>query len=228
MKKTMQLQNGNLTYELTYKHIKRLNLRVHADGRVSLSVPFGTPQQTIDAFLSEKEAWLWRVIQSRPPKAAVEETSLLLFGERYPILVRQGERNESLWDGKALVLKMKNPADAAVRQKLLDARQKDLCQRTVLPLCEAWRGYFEEKGVTFPVAYAFRRMKTRWGSCHTGKGKITFNTLLVEKPPNFIEYVVVHEHAHFLHPNHSSRFYEAVAKALPDWKERRAKGKSRE
>jgi len=227
LKKTVKLQNGSLEYELTYKCIKRLNLRVHGDGSVSLSVPNGTPQQVIDAFLSAKEAWLWRAIQSRPPKASENEPGIVLFAERYPVRIETASHNEALWDGKTLTLKMKDPADSAVRQRLLGAWQQDICQRTILPLCEVWSRFFEEKGVTFPVTYTFRRMKTRWGSCHPAKGKITFNTMLVEKPLDFIEYVVVHEFAHFLHPNHSPHFYEAVAEALPDWKERKAMGKEK-
>lgn len=56
-----------------------------------------------------------------------------------------------------------------------------------------------------------------------GKHKITFNSLLLEKPLESIEYVVVHEFAHFIHPDHSKAFYAFVGQILPDWKERREK-----
>ena len=42
-------------------------------------------------------------------------------------------------------------------------------------------------------------------------------------PPECIEYVVVHEFAHFFQPNHSALFYNEVAAVLPDWKDRRKK-----
>ena len=66
-------------------------------------------------------------------------------------------------------------------------------------------------------------MKSRWGSCNPGKGILTFNTQLMYAPPECIEYVVVHEFAHFLQPNHSALFYNEVAAVLPDWKDRRKK-----
>ena len=36
-----------------------------------------------------------------------------------------------------------------------------------------------------------------------------------------IEYVALHEFAHFIHPNHSKDFYNLVENLMPDWKERK-------
>ena len=64
-------------------------------------------------------------------------------------------------------------------------------------------------------------MKSRWGSCTPKTGVLTFNTRLVYVPEQCAEYVVVHEFCHFLYPNHSGKFYAAVAALLPDWRSRR-------
>ncbi len=42
----------------------------------------------------------------------------------------------------------------------------------------------------------------------------------MEKSPRAIDYVVVHELAHILQPNHSPAFYGEIAKILPDYRER--------
>ena len=68
---------------------------------------------------------------------------------------------------------------------------------------------------------SLRAMKTRWGSCTPGKGTIRFNLMLVDKPQECVEYVVVHELAHLVHPNHSKEFWKVVEEILPDWKERK-------
>lgn len=61
--------------------------------------------------------------------------------------------------------------------------------------------------------------KTRFGSC-SSKGNISFSYRLMMYPDTAIDYVVVHELAHILEMNHSKRFYQIVAKILPDYKER--------
>ncbi len=60
---------------------------------------------------------------------------------------------------------------------------------------------------------------TRFGSC-TGKGNISFSYRLMLYPEEAIDYVVVHELAHLVEMNHSSRFYKIVEGILPDYKER--------
>jgi predicted metal-dependent hydrolase len=65
-------------------------------------------------------------------------------------------------------------------------------------------------------------MTSRWGSCQPKRGLITLNKRLLEVPRNCIEYVVMHEFVHFIHPNHSKQFYEFLSVLMPDWKERKA------
>ena len=65
-------------------------------------------------------------------------------------------------------------------------------------------------------------METRWVSCLAKKGIITLNKRLLEAPRNCIEYVIMHEFCHFIHPNHSKHFYTFLTMLIPDWKERKA------
>ena len=68
-----------------------------------------------------------------------------------------------------------------------------------------------------------RTMKSCWGSCLVNKGIITLNRKLLMKPRECIEYVVVHELCHFIHPNHSKEFYKFMEQFMPDWKERKGR-----
>lgn len=77
-----------------------------------------------------------------------------------------------------------------------------------------------------PPLLKVRLMKTRWGVCMPSKRQITLNLRLAEKPRAAVEYVVVHEYAHFLQPNHSAAFWAIVARLLPDYKARQALLKS--
>ena len=65
-----------------------------------------------------------------------------------------------------------------------------------------------------------RKMKTRWGSCNKTKKYINLNLNLIKKPKICIEYVVFHELAHLIYPNHSKDFYNYLSLYMSDWKER--------
>ncbi len=62
-----------------------------------------------------------------------------------------------------------------------------------------------------------RGQKTRWGSC-SRDNNLNFNWKLVLMPSAAIDYVIIHELAHTVHHNHSSRFYALVEKYCPDYR----------
>lgn len=92
----------------------------------------------------------------------------------------------------------------------------------IIKLCEKAYPYFESVGAVkkFPEI-RFKNLKSKWGSCHVSKGVLTFNTNLSFAPFECIVYVVLHEFTHFIHANHSEKFYKELIKVCPDWKNAR-------
>ena len=70
---------------------------------------------------------------------------------------------------------------------------------------------------------AYRKMKSRWGSCQPSTGRICINTVLALCPPECLEYIVVHEMCHLLVPGHGPEFRALLDRYLPDWRERKKK-----
>ena len=103
-----------------------------------------------------------------------------------------------------------------------------LTEEELSALTRAARAYFTEKCAWLaPVVgvdygrISIRHQKTRWGSC-SSKGNLNFNCLLMLAPEEVRDYVVVHELCHLLVPDHSVRFWNCVARALPQWRQLRA------
>jgi len=59
--------------------------------------------------------------------------------------------------------------------------------------------------------FVVRDMKSRWGSCSTD-GRMTLSWRLIFAPMEAVDYVISHEVAHLIHPNHGSKFWTLCEK----------------
>lgn len=93
-------------------------------------------------------------------------------------------------------------------------RQKRQLKMDVEKLVAKWEPIMGVKvsGITI------RLMKTRWGSCNVQTHHININLALAKKPPECLEYVVVHELCHILEPSHNQVFWGYMTQFYPDWK----------
>jgi len=89
----------------------------------------------------------------------------------------------------------------------VDARARSLAARYRLP---------EPRSVRWSDV-----QRARWGSCSTESGDIRVSSRLAEWPTWVLDYVLVHELAHLVEPNHSPAFH-ALVDRYP--KAERAKG----
>lgn len=63
-----------------------------------------------------------------------------------------------------------------------------------------------------------RTMKTRWGVCNRRDTSITLNSNLMKETVDKIDYVITHELVHFIHFDHSTKFWDCVYKYYPNYK----------
>ncbi len=222
----IQLGGHEITYECTRKKIKNVNLRVHSDGKLLVSAPFFVSDQQIDDIIREKEAFVLHALSrfaERKTRAVSFSFScgehLSVFGNDYKVYFTEN-KSEAQRKTDALVLFVRDKDDTELKRKALKAYLEKELYSLISSLCSELYPLFEN-ATSYPKI-KLRLMRTRWGSCAPKKAVLTFNTNLAFYPVSCIEYVVMHEFTHFLHADHSTAFYTALAEKMPDWKERKA------
>lgn len=202
-----------ISYELTYKDVKNVNLRIKPTGEISVSVNKAVSPGWIDDFVRSKGYYILRSLdrfkenEKYAPKA-IEYTSgeeIRILGSGLRLVVLEGRRESIESDGVCLFLTVKDKEDFARKKSLIEQWTNKLCRQVFDEIADAVYMRFKKYGVSRPLI-KIRWMKSRWGSCLPIKGIITLNARLIEKPRNCIEYVVLHEFCHFIHPNHSKKF----------------------
>ena len=62
-----------------------------------------------------------------------------------------------------------------------------------------------------------KAQKTKWGSC-SKKGNLNFNFKIVALPKDIRDYIIVHELCHLKEFNHSQKYWNLVAKSIPNFR----------
>ena len=229
MIRTVSCDSQILQYTLEQKPVKNLNLRIRKDCSVYVSANPDVPLQRVDEFVTKKWDYI-RTAQIKfkhlseyapAPKQFVSGESFYILGRELRLKVLKDSKECIHSDGVYLSLFIKDPEDFSQKQKLVTRYFDNLCIQIFGEVINTIYPIFQKYGVPFPKL-RIRNMETRWGSCIPRKGIITLNKQLIEAPMNCIEYVVMHEFCHFIHPDHSKRFYAFLAMLMPDWKERKA------
>ena len=226
--RSVTVEGGTIEYCLIRKKVKNVNLRMYADGRVVVSAPANVPVAVVDIFVESKSERILSALRNFTQMAQASTAKRYTDGERLTILgtdvrisvVQSKQEKLEMRDG-CICVAVRDPNDYAHVERRVRAFLRAQCEAMLRAMVATLHPLVAQYGVPVP-ALRFREMKTRWGSCMPGKGSITFNTRLIAFPRAAIEYVVLHELCHFVHPNHSERFYGLVGEMMPDWKGRKA------
>lgn len=226
--RTVSADGQEISYLLEQKQVKNLNLRIRKNGKVYVSANPLVPVQEIDNFVVQKSSYIIRAInqfrqmqQYQPePKRYVSGETFYIQGRGLRLAVAQADKDSLISDGVFLYLNVKNPEDYEKKRRMvtkyLDQQCREIFQEELDHLYPLFQKYEIDK-----PQLRIRDMDTRWGSCLPGKGIITLNKRLLKVPRNCIEYVVMHELCHLVHPNHSKHFYQFLTMMMPDWKQRK-------
>jgi len=217
---------GDLRVEVIHKAVRNLHLAVlPPQGKVRVTAPMHMKLETIRVFAVSRLAWIktqqrrMRAQEREAPRQYLERESHHVWGRRYLLKRQEVDAPPAVVLKRShLVMQVRPGATESRCQELLDAWYREQLHAAVATLVAKWEPVM---GVRVGRVFV-QRMKTRWGSCNPASGAIRLNTDLAKKPPECLEYLVVHEMAHLLEPTHNARFLALMDLFLPNWQQVRA------
>jgi len=216
-----QIKLGDIVVDVVLKDIKNVRLSVRPPaGSVRISAPKRMGLAAIRAFALSKLDWIKRQQvkvreqEREVPRAYVDGESHYVWGKHHVLSVSESDERPSIeLEHSRMLLRVRPRTDDRKRHALMEHWYRLQIKEAVVPLLAKWQPLMGVKVERFFV----RRMKTMWGSCNYRAHTIRLNTELARKPPECLEYVVVHELVHLLEPTHNARFAALMDRFMPKW-----------
>jgi predicted metal-dependent hydrolase len=217
-----ELRLGEITVDVVLRDIKNVHLSVYPPtGRVRISAPRRMSLDAIRVFAISKLGWIKqqqvkiRGQERETRREYLDRESHYVWGKRYLLKVIECDVPASVelkhhW----MVLRVRPGADEARKQAVVAEWYREQIKRVVPALITKWEPVLGVKVARFYV----QRMKTKWGSCAAEARSIRLNTDLARKPPECLEYIIVHEMAHLIVRHHNDRFNGLIETCLPHWR----------
>jgi predicted metal-dependent hydrolase len=220
-----ELRIGELTLNLQRKAIKNLHISVlPPDGKVRVSAPQHMTDTAIRMAVISRIPWIRKQKQSFASQPRQSEREMVsgechyLWGRRYrlDVVERTGKHEIRLGHGR-MHLYISPETTLLNKTLVLNTYYRDVLKARIDELLPYW----QNKTGVLTTDWGVKKMKTRWGSCNTRSRRIWLNLELAKKPPECLEYILVHELVHLLERKHNERFKACMDNFLPDWRERR-------
>ena len=203
---------GSTSVDLVIRHhptARRMKLALDpAVGQPVLTLPLGVPDRDGLAFLAMHEAWLLERLAELPQGIVFEDQATFpLEGQIVTILHRPDARNGVRLEDDVLWV---SGEEGHLPRRVTDFLRERARQR-IKPLARDKAAALNRKAGRISV----RDQRSRWGSC-ASSGNLSFSWRLILAPPDILDYVVAHEAAHLVHMDHSSAFWQTVARIHND------------
>lgn len=209
-----------LNLNIRYSQRRRtIQLKIVSPEVLDILAPQNHPIDQILAVIHQKEGWLIKHLNqieklSQIPlnKSLSEGSEILFFGKPHKIRIYTASLIDHIdLDEEDIHIYLKDQVSPEYIKTLL---KKFYINSAKHLLTERTRYWSALMGV-YPQRLRIKEQKTRWGSCSM-TGTINYNWQIIMAPPTVIDYLVVHELAHMLIPNHSEKFWQVVSQYIPN------------
>jgi len=214
-----RIEVAGLDFEVQLSGSRRtIGITVDRDGSLIVNAPDGCREADLAAFAHEKRMWVYRklaekdlLLSHRPEKSFVSGEGFAYLGRSYRLLLADGRRDPVRLERGRLVMQGDIPARGHGAQTMIEW-YRTLALRWFAGRVKPWA---ERIGVD-TASIDVRDLGYRWGSLGKNE-RLNFHWATIQLPPALVDYVIVHELAHVLVPNHSPEFWAGVERAMPNY-----------
>ncbi len=216
------IELGNISIEVEQKNIKNIHLSVYPPlGKVKISAPLRMDLDTIRVFAISKLSWIkkqqeiFKNQDREAPREYLTRESHYFKGKRYLLkVVEQEAKPKVILKHSEIALYIRPNTTIEKRKQLLDEWYRAELKKSVPKMIEKWEPKMGVKCHEFGI----KKMRTKWGTCNIEAKRIWINLELAKKPPEYLEYVIVHELVHLLERKHNNRFVAFMDEFMPKWR----------
>ena len=193
------------------RRARRLYLRVDpaapAEFPVELVLPRGVALAEGLRFARDMAGWVGRRLKALPATVPFAEGTPLEVGGEALVIRHVGGRGPTRREGGSLLVAGEGEHVARrVRDWLKAQARAILAERSRAAAARIGR---QVTGVRLSDP------RSRWGSC-SSDGRLAYSWRLILAPAFVLDYVVAHEVAHLVHPNHGPRFWKLTGELCGD------------
>ena len=194
-------------YEVVIEKKKNKNtyIRVKDDLKIYVTTSYHTTTSYIRRILDDNYSFLVKMIE-RKNLSNQKKDMFFYLGKSYDII------EVSIMDD----IEIENDKIYTPTKALLEKWYKKQIEKIFKERFEYMCTVFDED-IDVPKL-KIRTMKTRWGVYNKKNHSITLNSHLIEYSLEKLDYVIIHELSHIIHFDHSSSFWQLVAKYCPNYK----------
>ena len=214
---TETLQVGGLRFEVRRsERRKTLGLTVDRAGELVAHAPAATSADELSRWISKKLLWAHRKLalkqeaapRMRGPEYVTGEAFCYL-GRRYRLKIVELQKQPLQFDGSRFTLRRDaQPAGFPFPAMVSPGRNA---------LASAQSRYALTRTETKPARVQVRDLGFR----QRKNGVLFFNWKVLQLPVQLVDYIMAHELVHLGERHHSPAFWEALARAMPDWQKRK-------
>lgn len=215
----MKMKYKDIDFMLQRNERKTVSIYVEPDGNINVLAPEKISESELNQIIEKKRYWIYKSLselellnETKVEREIKNGEGFLYLGKSYKLKIRKNLKNPlTLRQGRFYL-------DESSQDK---AREyfKDFYKNKGNNHISSRIEYFKNKLSVNPPKLRIIELGNRWGSC--SDKHLNFHWKILMAPMKIIDYVIVHELAHLIEPNHTDNFWELVESVIPDYKERK-------